>query len=47
MLSAFTAVLHVPNLSHPDHILSVVEGFDDVFTKQDISAFHKRMKGHK
>ncbi|XP_058442651.1 vesicle-fusing ATPase 1-like [Malaya genurostris] len=47
MLSAFTAVLHVPNLSQPEHILSVLEGFDDVFTKQELSTIYKRMKGHK
>lgn len=47
MLSAFTAVLHVPNLSQPEHILSVLEQESDVFTKQDLSTIYKRMKGHK
>lgn len=25
MLSAFTAVLHVPNISQPDHLMSLLE----------------------
>lgn len=47
MLSAFTAVLHVPNLSQPEHILSVLEQESDVFSKSDLSTIYKRMKGHK
>lgn len=46
MLSAFTTVLHVPNLSTPEHLLNVIEEFD-VFTKkhvQEIADYLRRNK---
>lgn len=46
MLSAFTAVLHVPNLSKPDHIRAVLEE-TDVFTQKDVEALSKRIHGQK
>lgn len=46
MLSAFTSILHVPNLSKPDHVLAVLEE-SDLFNKQDIALLAKRMSGHK
>lgn len=46
MLSAFTAILHVPNLSKPDHVLSVLEE-SDLFSKQDLAKLAKKMSGHK
>lgn len=46
MISAFTSVLHVPNLSKPDHVLAVLEEHD-LFTKQDLATLAKRMSGHK
>lgn len=47
MLSAFTKILHVPNLSKPDHVLAVLEDQNDLFTKQDMATLAKRMNGHK
>jgi vesicle-fusing ATPase len=46
LLSAFTSVLHVPNLSQPDHLLAVLEDLD-VFTKQELQSIHKKVQGHK
>ncbi|KDR09213.1 Vesicle-fusing ATPase 1 [Zootermopsis nevadensis] len=46
MLSAFTAVLHVPNLSQPDHLMAVLEE-SDVFTKKDLSALSRKILGHR
>lgn len=46
MLSAFTAILHVPNLSQPEHVLAVLEDYD-IFTKQDINLLAKKMHGTK
>lgn len=46
MLSAFTATLHVPNLSKPDHVLAVLEE-SDLFTKKELQTLSKRMMGHK
>lgn len=46
MLSAFTSTLHVPNLSKPDHVLSVLED-SDLFNKQELSTLAKRMSGHR
>jgi vesicle-fusing ATPase len=46
MLSAFTSILHVPNLSTADHISSVLED-SDVFNKQEIQSINKKMKGYK
>lgn len=46
MLSAFTSVLHVPNLSKPEHVLAVLEEYD-LFNKQELITLGKRMSGHK
>lgn len=46
MLSAFTSILHVPNLSQPEHVLAVLEEFD-IFTKQELQNLGKKMHGHK
>lgn len=46
MLSAFTAVLHVPNISRTEHLLSVLEE-TDVFSKKDIESIAKRIHGQK
>lgn len=46
MLSAFTSVLHVPNLSKPEHVIAVLEEFD-LFNKQELSTLAKKMSGHK
>lgn len=46
MLSAFTAVLHVPNLSKPEHVIAVLEEYD-LFNKQELSTLAKRMSGHR
>lgn len=47
MLSAFTAVLHVQNLSHPQHVLAVLEDCGDVFSKQELLSIAKKMHGAK
>lgn len=44
MLSAFTAVLHVPNLSSPEHVISVLED-TDIFSKGELQAIGKKMAG--
>lgn len=44
MLSAFTAVLHVPNLSQPEHVMSVLEESDS-FSKKDLQNIQRKMKG--
>ncbi|XP_024943751.1 vesicle-fusing ATPase 1 isoform X2 [Cephus cinctus] len=44
MLSAFPKKLHVPNLSSPDHLLSVLEEVD-LFSKEEISYIHSKTKG--
>lgn len=44
MLTAFTSVLHVPNLSHPDHVLAVLE-HTDIFSKGEVQAIGKKMAG--
>lgn len=46
MLSAFTSVLHVPNLSQPDQLMAVLEDLD-VFTKQELHSIQKKTHGHK
>jgi vesicle-fusing ATPase len=46
MLSAFTAVLHVPNLSKPEHIITVLES-SDIFKKAELNVIAKKMHGHK
>lgn len=44
MLSAFTAILHVPNLSSPDHVLAVLED-TDLFNKAELQTIAKKMHG--
>lgn len=46
MLSAFTAILHVPNLSQPDHLMAVLEE-SDVFSKKDLSSMSRKVHGHR
>lgn len=46
MLSAFTAVLHVPCLSKTDELLTVLEE-TDIFQKKDIQAIAKRIHGQR
>lgn len=46
VLTAFTSVLHVPNLSSPEHLISVLED-SDVFTKQEIQMIFKKIQGYK
>lgn len=46
MLSAFTGVLHVPNLSQPEHLLSVLEE-SDLFSQQDLKNIQKKIHGSK
>lgn len=46
MISAFTSILHVPNLSKPEHVLSVLEE-NDIFSKQELAALAKKMNNHK
>uniref|UniRef100_A0A1B6MSH2 Vesicle-fusing ATPase n=1 Tax=Graphocephala atropunctata TaxID=36148 RepID=A0A1B6MSH2_9HEMI len=45
MLSAFTAVLHVPNLNRPEHLLAVCEE-SELFTKEHTSKLMKQLSGH-
>uniref|UniRef100_A0A1A9WAQ9 Vesicle-fusing ATPase n=1 Tax=Glossina brevipalpis TaxID=37001 RepID=A0A1A9WAQ9_9MUSC len=44
MLSAFTSVIHVPNLSSPEHVLAVLEDAD-LFSKGELQAIGKKMGG--
>ena len=44
MLSAFSTTLHVPNLSSPDHLLSVLEEMD-LFNKKEIVHLHAKLQG--
>lgn len=46
MLSAFTYVLHVPNLSKPEHVIAVLDEYD-IFNKQELATLAKKMNGHK
>lgn len=46
MISAFTSLLHVPNLSKPEQVLAVLEEYD-IFDKHDLKTLGKRMSGHK
>jgi vesicle-fusing ATPase len=46
MLSAFTAVLHVPNLSEPKHLLNVLEE-SDAFTKQEVATIARSIEGRR
>ncbi|XP_015609020.1 vesicle-fusing ATPase 1 [Cephus cinctus] len=44
MLSAFSTILHVPNLSTPDHLLAVLEEVD-LFTKEEMASLHAKLQG--
>ncbi|KAF9814956.1 hypothetical protein SFRURICE_008767 [Spodoptera frugiperda] len=44
MLSAFTGVLHVPNLSQPEHVMSVLEE-SDAFSKKDLLKIQQDIRG--
>lgn len=46
MLHAFTSVLHVPNLSKAEHLLSVLEE-SDVFTKQEVATIARNIEGRR
>lgn len=46
MISAFTSVLHVPNLSQPDHVISVLEQ-SEVFTKSELASIADKLKRNK
>lgn len=46
MLSAFTSVLHVPNLSKADHVVAVLEQCD-LFSKSDLHSILNKLSGHK
>lgn len=44
ILSAFNTVLHVPNLSTPDHLLNVLEEVD-LFSKHEMAKLHAKLQG--
>ncbi|XP_024868093.1 vesicle-fusing ATPase 1-like [Temnothorax curvispinosus] len=44
LLSAFNTILHVPNLSTPDHLLNVLEEVD-LFSKKEMASLHAKVKG--
>ncbi|KAL1464946.1 hypothetical protein WDU94_004546 [Cyamophila willieti] len=46
MLSAFTAVLHLPNLSTPEHLLNVIEE-SDVFSKKHVQEIARHLHQNK
>ncbi|XP_055712680.1 vesicle-fusing ATPase 1-like [Phlebotomus papatasi] len=46
MVSAFTSILHVPNLSQVEHVLAVLEE-SDVFNKQELMSINKKLHGHR
>lgn len=46
MLSGFTAVLHVPNLNRPEHLIAVLEE-SDAFGKREIAQIAKKIQGQK
>ncbi|XP_049804725.1 vesicle-fusing ATPase 1 [Schistocerca nitens] len=46
MMSAFTAVLHVPNLSKPEHLIAVLEE-TDVFSKKDVATISRKIQGQR
>ncbi|RLU17046.1 hypothetical protein DMN91_011115 [Ooceraea biroi] len=43
LLSAFNTILHVPNLSTPDHLLNVLEV--DLFNDHEMSSLHGKLQG--
>lgn len=46
MTSSFTAVLHVPNLSQPQHVLAVLED-TDCFSKEELDRIARMIDGRK
>lgn len=46
MLSAFTSILHVPNIAETDHLLNVLEN-SEVFTKPELKSIQKKIQGYK
>lgn len=44
MLSAFTAILHVPNLSKSEHVLNVLET-SDLFGPKELKQVEKHLHG--
>jgi vesicle-fusing ATPase len=46
MVSAFTAVLHVPNLSTPEQVMTVLQE-SKVFSKGELVNIAKNLKGHR
>lgn len=46
VLSAFTGVLHVPNLSAPEHVMAVLED-SDAFSKRDLQKIQHDLRGAK
>ncbi|XP_017771802.1 PREDICTED: vesicle-fusing ATPase 1-like [Nicrophorus vespilloides] len=44
MLSAFTGILHVPNLSRPEHLMAVLD-HSEVFSKQELQQINKQTQG--
>lgn len=46
MLSAFSSVLHVPNLNEVEHVISVLEQ-SDVFSKKELSYISDKLRGRK
>lgn len=46
MLSAFTSILHVPNLSQPEHLMTVLEE-SLVFSEHELKQLAKNTQGRK
>jgi vesicle-fusing ATPase len=46
MLSAFTAVLHVPNLTTPEHLMVILKE-TGAFSQHDLANIAKNIQGHK
>ncbi|KAG6463480.1 hypothetical protein O3G_MSEX013898 [Manduca sexta] len=46
VLSAFTGILHVPNLSQPEHVMAVLEE-SDAFSKRDLLKIQHDLRGAK
>lgn len=44
MLSAFTAILHLPNLSKADHLLAVLKA-SDVFSAHELKKIGQQVQG--
>ncbi|UYV72768.1 NSF [Cordylochernes scorpioides] len=44
LVSAFTSILHVPNLSQPEHVMAVIED-SDCFSREELHRIHSKIKG--